>query len=202
MDKDLLPHFFCGKMCSLMRRNVVGEWWWCIMYFTSSWNQHDLVSAKLCNSFKALPPLDLKGNGAEIVPLSPVRARDLEEALSSHPARRSCGHRGTQLSPEAWCWSREESAKRCSWLTSCCPLISSQCLSPFVWTAHVFLWIQREPETSLVVQWLMICLPIQGTWVWSLVWEDTTCNSAHASQLLGSLALEPLFHHKRRHHNE
>ena len=58
------------------------------MYFTSSWNQNDLVSAKLCNSFKALPPLDLKGHGAEFVPLSPVRARDLEEARPSHPARR------------------------------------------------------------------------------------------------------------------
>ena len=29
--------------------------------------------------------------------------------------------------------------------------------------------------TSLVVQWLKICLPIQGTWVRSLVWEDLTC---------------------------
>ena len=25
--------------------------------------------------------------------------------------------------------------------------------------------------TSLVVQWLRICLPMQGTWVSSLVWE-------------------------------
>ena len=31
------------------------------------------------------------------------------------------------------------------------------------------LWI------SLVVQWTRICLPMQGTWVWSLVWEDSTC---------------------------
>ena len=29
-------------------------------------------------------------------------------------------------------------------------------------------------RTSLVVQWLRICLP-QGTWVWSLVQEDSTC---------------------------
>ena len=28
---------------------------------------------------------------------------------------------------------------------------------------------------SLVLQWLRICLPMQGTWVWSLVWEDPTC---------------------------
>ena len=28
--------------------------------------------------------------------------------------------------------------------------------------------------TSLVIQWLGICLPTQGTWVRSLVWEDST----------------------------
>ena len=30
-------------------------------------------------------------------------------------------------------------------------------------------------RTSLVVQWPRICLPMQGTWVWSLVWEDPSC---------------------------
>ena len=28
--------------------------------------------------------------------------------------------------------------------------------------------------TSLVVQWIKTCLPVQGTRVWSLVWEDFT----------------------------
>ena len=28
---------------------------------------------------------------------------------------------------------------------------------------------------SLVIQWLRIQLPMQGTWVQSLVWEDPTC---------------------------
>ena len=32
--------------------------------------------------------------------------------------------------------------------------------------------------TSLVAQWLRIRLPMQGTWVWSLVWEDPTCRRA------------------------
>ena len=31
---------------------------------------------------------------------------------------------------------------------------------------------------SLVVQWLRICLPMQGTWVRALVWEDPTCRGA------------------------
>ena len=32
--------------------------------------------------------------------------------------------------------------------------------------------------TSLVVQWLRICLLMQRTWVWSLVWGDPTCRRA------------------------
>ena len=33
-------------------------------------------------------------------------------------------------------------------------------------------------RTSLVAPWLRICLPIQGTWVWSLVQEGSTCCGA------------------------
>ena len=32
--------------------------------------------------------------------------------------------------------------------------------------------------TSLVGQWLRICLPMQESWVWSLVLEDPTCHGA------------------------
>ena len=32
--------------------------------------------------------------------------------------------------------------------------------------------------TSLVAQWLGICLPMQETWVRALVWEDPTCCGA------------------------
>ena len=31
------------------------------------------------------------------------------------------------------------------------------------------------PRASLVAQWLRICLPMQGTRVRALVWEDPTC---------------------------
>ena len=34
--------------------------------------------------------------------------------------------------------------------------------------------IREEIGTSLVVQWIKICLPMQGTWVQSLVGEDPT----------------------------
>ena len=33
-------------------------------------------------------------------------------------------------------------------------------------------------RTSLVAQWLRICLPMQGTWVRALVWEDPTFRGA------------------------
>ena len=33
-------------------------------------------------------------------------------------------------------------------------------------------------RASLVAQWLRICLPMQGTRVRALVWEDPTCHGA------------------------
>ena len=40
-------------------------------------------------------------------------------------------------------------------------------------------FIQKQHnQTSLIVQWLRICLPVQGAQVWSLVWEDPTCRGA------------------------
>ena len=38
--------------------------------------------------------------------------------------------------------------------------------------------IKIKIRASLVVQWLRICLPMQGTWVRALVWEDPTCRGA------------------------
>ena len=34
-------------------------------------------------------------------------------------------------------------------------------------------------RASLVAQWLEVCLPMQGTRVWALVWEDPTCRGAN-----------------------
>ena len=44
-----------------------------------------------------------------------------------------------------------------------------------------------------MVQWIRIRLPIQGTWVRSLVREDSTCHRATkpAATLLKSASLEP-----------
>ena len=76
--------------------------------------------------------------------------------------------------------------------------------------------------TSLVAQWLRICLPVQGTQVRALVREDPTCHRATkpvrhnywacalepgshnywacVPQLLKPARLEPMLHNKRSHH--
>ncbi|KAJ8798301.1 hypothetical protein J1605_001426 [Eschrichtius robustus] len=38
--------------------------------------------------------------------------------------------------------------------------------------------INNYEGTSLVAQWLRICLPMQGSQVRALVWEDPTCHEA------------------------
>ena len=59
-------------------------------------------------------------------------------------------------------------------------------------------------RASLVIQWLRILLPIQGTRVLSLVWEDFTCQGAinprHCSYR--ACALGPVLCNKRSHLNE
>ena len=37
---------------------------------------------------------------------------------------------------------------------------------------------KHTSRASLVAQWLRICLPMQGTRVRALVWEDPTCHGA------------------------
>ena len=38
--------------------------------------------------------------------------------------------------------------------------------------------LRTVSRASQVVQWLRICLPMQGTQVRALVWEDPTCRGA------------------------
>ena len=49
-------------------------------------------------------------------------------------------------------------------------------------TPNFFLFFNPNSEiifrASLVAQWLRICLPMQGTRVRALVWEDPTCRGA------------------------
>ena len=58
--------------------------------------------------------------------------------------------------------------------------------------------------TSLVVQWLRICLTIQGIWVQSLVWKDRTCHGATKPMHHNyrAHALESMLCSKRSHHSK
>ena len=93
---------------------------------------------------------------------------------------------------------------------------------PQNWTFTFF----KKPRwrASLVVQWLRIRLPMQGTQVQALVWEDPTCHRAtnpmhhnywactleHTShnywarvpQLLKPAHLQPMLRNKRGHRNK
>ena len=82
----------------------------------------------------------------------------------------------------------------------------------------------KSSRASLVAQCLSIRLPMQGTWVRALVWEDPTCRGAtkpmchnylacalepashsywvHVSQLLKPMHLQPVLRNKRRHRNK
>ena len=89
-------------------------------------------------------------------------------------------------------------------------LLTRSCqLSLYTITVTISVWQNR---TSLVVQWLRIHLPMQGTWVRSLVQEDSTCCQASKPPLSCDLhllspraateALEPVLHNRRSYHNE
>ena len=48
--------------------------------------------------------------------------------------------------------------------------------------------------------WIRICLSRQGTWVWSLVQEDSTCHratKAQGPQALGAMHLQPMLCNER-----
>ena len=94
-------------------------------------------------------------------------------------------------------------------------ILVTQCdfLIPF--STHLFhrylLYFRDNFRTSLVVQWVRILLPMQGTWIQSLVWKDFTCHraakserpnyGAHRLQPQKPLYLEPVLH-KRSHCNQ
>ena len=46
------------------------------------------------------------------------------------------------------------------------------------WITNKKLLYKKINRASLVAQWLRICLPMQGTRVRALVWEDPTCCGA------------------------
>ena len=62
----------------------------------------------------------------------------------------------------------------------------------FFQNGEIFFYHKRKTRTSLVVQWLRICLPMQGTQVQQLVWEDSTCRGTTKPK-----TIEPTFYSPR-----
>ena len=55
---------------------------------------------------------------------------------------------------------------------------------------HIFMY-SGISGASLVVHWLRIRLPVQGTWVRALVWEDPTCRGTAKPVRRSSRACKP-----------
>ena len=78
----------------------------------------------------------------------------------------------------------------------------------FYYVKKIFRVYKKIPGTSLVVQWLRIHLPMQGTRVQALVREDPTCRGAAkpashnywagVPQLLQPTCLEPVLCNKEK----
>ena len=60
-------------------------------------------------------------------------------------------------------------------------------------------YFQKDTWASLMAQWLGVCLPMQGTRVRALVWEDPTCCGATGpvSHNTEPARLEPVLRNKR-----
>ena len=106
-----------------------------------------------------------------------------------------------------------------------CLFLTESMIFLFVSVKNIF-WMKKSVSSgaSLVAQWLRICLPMQGTRVRALVWEEPTCRGAtkpvchnywacalepashnswaHVPQLLKPARLEPVLRNKRSHRNE
>ena len=109
-------------------------------------------------------------------------------------------YEGMYIQPLTWCLTLSEclhyllSARQKLW--TLCDIFSW-----FVAWCHEKNQKKTCPWTSLVVQWIIICLPMHGTQVQSLVREDSTClgqlspcatTTESALQSLRATAKEPL----------
>ena len=110
-----------------------------------------------------------------------------------------------------------------NWTTTCKKIKLGYFLIPYI-KINSKCFKDLNVGTSLVAQWLRVCLPMQGTRVRSLVQEDSTCHGVtkpmchnywawalepmshnywtSVPQLLKPVRLEPVLRNKRSHRNE
>ena len=97
-------------------------------------------------------------------------SRGDEPAAKETPAAFSSKTSETSLREATVSWRRKCRNLRCFF--ACIP-----------WMYFCFCGALEEVFYFLGIQWLRIHLPMQGTWVLSLVWEDSTCHGA--TKLIG-----------------
>ena len=68
-----------------------------------------------------------------------------------------------------WTWSSQGQESLLSWPPQTWHFIKDGVIN---------VWLKQDGGSSLVAQWLGICLPMQGTRVRALAWEDPTCRRA------------------------
>ena len=57
--------------------------------------------------------------------------------------------------------------------------LEKQYILEYILCGSIYMKFKYRPDwASLVAQWLRVCLPMQGTRVRALVWEDPTCRGA------------------------
>ena len=127
------------------------------------------------NCWKLSGPRCLWGGGTE------ARTWECEESGQKQAERDCQRRRRSPLWAERSNWGTLETRQRTS-------LSAKEKMGIDIWFTvlkkllHLWGWAGRRGRngnrTSLVGQWLRICLPVQGTRVRSLVWEDSTCSGA------------------------
>ena len=141
------------------------------------WARRFLFSFHLSELVKKCRPVILSFNQR-----SPIKVLHITKIHRILSTLRACSRRISTL----WLYTQMQGLGMIIIPCRCPEWLGNKCVLSF-WLKRIALWTIskwtnfKEYEiwwTSLVVQWLRIHLPMQGTRVRSLVWEDLTCHGA------------------------
>ena len=140
-------------------------------------------------SYRHFPSWDLNSITLNLLEILVLKSPFLPRGYPS--CKVGCSEAPFSATASPWCWLPIQSLAQTSVL-SCRGISGHQgWLNPHNtlingWMNTTFYnWKMKNQEdmvgASLVAQWLRICLPVQGTRVRALVWEDPTCRGVAGS---------------------